>query len=101
MQTRCNVRDIVDDAISDARDACKVSRPKSFFFLQHYLNLYSLVHTRPRFFVKFCFGFFFLVNATLFPMPAMRAMSKSLCVLAVVAQPDELLPRVKRALRKP
>jgi hypothetical protein len=74
-----------------------------FFFIisQHYLNLYSLVHTRRRFFVKFCFGFFFLVEATLFAMPAMRAMSKSLCVLAVVALTDELLPPVHRSLTKP
>ena len=69
-----------------------------FFILQHYLNLYSLVHTQRRFFVKF---FLISVNATLFAMPAMRAMSKSLCVLAVVAQPDELLPRVQRTLTKP
>jgi hypothetical protein len=58
VQTRCNVRDIVDDAISDARDACKVSRPKAFYFFisQHYLNLYSLVHTRRSFFVEFFFS---------------------------------------------
>ncbi len=99
MQTRCNVRDIVDDAISDARDACKVSRPKKiyFFISQHYLNLYSLVHTRRRLFVEF----FFSVDATLCPMPAMRAISKSLCVLAVVALTDEFLPPVNRSLKKP